>query len=191
MTRNARAKSWLAVAGALALSACASAGPTPYQPATERNFGFKDQRIEQDRWRVMFEGNSRTSRQQVEDGLLLRAAEVTLAGGFDWFKVVTRATDPKVTRTSVPSPYFDTSFAVWRSWSPRRGWVLHASPWAWHGSRWPYDRDEVETTRYQASAEIIMGRGEKPAGDPQAFGARDVQASLAPRLAPPPSAPQP
>ncbi|EHN77422.1 hypothetical protein SMCF_3052, partial [Streptomyces coelicoflavus ZG0656] len=36
--------------------------------------------------------------------------------------------------------------------------------------------------RYEASAEIIMGRGTKPAGDPNAFDAREVIQNLGSRV---------
>lgn len=175
-----------AAAAVLATAACASAGPTPYQAASKTTFGHSDQRIEQDRHRILFEGNSRTSRRQVEDGLLLHAANVTLANGGEWFRVVTRATDPKVTRTRAPSSRFDASFMVWRSWHPRYGWVVHANPF-WH-PRGPFDDwDVTESTRFEASAEILIGRGPRPENDPDVFSAREVQANLAPRLAPPPA----
>ena len=67
----------LATAAALALSACATA--TPYGPAgVDSRYGYSDQRVDADRYRVSFAGNSLTSREQVEMALLLRAAEVWL-----------------------------------------------------------------------------------------------------------------
>jgi hypothetical protein len=62
-----------AIAG-LTLAACATA--TPYQPAgyNGQRGGYAEQRLESDRYRVTFAGNSLTSREQVEMALLLRAA---------------------------------------------------------------------------------------------------------------------
>ena len=37
-----------------------------------------------------------------------------------------------------------------------------------------------EIRRYEATAEIVMGRGPKPAGDPRAFDAREIAARLGP-----------
>ena len=62
----------LAAAAALALSACATA--TPYGPAgIDSRYGYSEQRVDADRFRVSFAGNSVTSREQVEMSLLLRA----------------------------------------------------------------------------------------------------------------------
>ena len=78
----------LAAATLCLLAACAS-GPTPYQQARD-GFGYSEQQIEDNRYRVSFAGNSATSRQTVEDYLLYRAAELTVQTGHDWFEVVDR-----------------------------------------------------------------------------------------------------
>jgi hypothetical protein len=74
----------------LLLTGCASA-PTPYQ-AAQGGFGYSEQQIEENRYRVSFAGNSATPRQTVEDYLLYRAAELTVQTGHDWFEVVDRNT---------------------------------------------------------------------------------------------------
>ena len=74
----------------LLLAGCASA-PTPYQ-AAQGGFGYSEQQIEENRYRVSFAGNSATTRQTVEDYLLYRAAELTVQTGHDWFQVVDRNT---------------------------------------------------------------------------------------------------
>src|ERR1700743_1322282 len=70
--------------------------PTPYQPlnpnATQAG-GYSEVKLEDNRWRVTFQGNSITSRTAVETNLLHRAAELTLNNGFDWFEAVQRQTD--------------------------------------------------------------------------------------------------
>jgi hypothetical protein len=174
------------------LGACATSGPTPYQPAQSGQFGFTEQRIEQNRFRITFEGNSRTTRERVEDSLLLRAADVTLQNQYDWFQIVTRATDPKTYSVPVPGSSFaySHSFASYRAFHPRFGWVVvhdpFWSPFGPFGSRWGSRWDDGgtrEVTRFQATAEVILGRGPKPAGRPDVFDARDVSANLTPRLA--------
>lgn len=75
---------------ALALAGCATAIGTPYQPADRQGFGFAETRIESDRYRVVFAGDGATSATEVEDFALLRAAEIAMANGFDWFRVVSR-----------------------------------------------------------------------------------------------------
>jgi hypothetical protein len=187
----------LALVVMVGLSACATAAPsfTPFQAAVPGKFGFTEQRIEAARYRVIFEGNSRTTRQRVEDSLLLRAANVTLENGYDWFEVVSRATDPKTYEMRMPSMSsswgggfgYHGGFSTYRSWSPRYGWIYHRDPFAFSGFHDNFGgRDDVrEITRYQANAEIILGKGPKPADRADAFDARDVSANLTPRLSQP------
>ncbi len=168
----------LAVTAALALSACATA--TPYGPAGQGSrYGYSDMRVDDSHFRVSFAGNSVTTREQVEMALLLRAAEVTLESGHDWFATVNRATDRDVRYVGSPDPfYYDRYSPFWGpSWRYyRRGYW---SPW-----RDPFGpgMDFQEIDRYEATAEIVVGSGPKPAGDPNAFDAREVVQNLGPRV---------
>ncbi|MGJ3230314.1 MAG: CC0125/CC1285 family lipoprotein [Oceanicaulis sp.] len=78
----------------LGLAACAPT-PTAYGPAAAApsGIGYEELRIEQDRWRVSFTGGPSASRSEVERLALRRAAELTLANGYDWFTVVDRRFD--------------------------------------------------------------------------------------------------
>ena len=159
--------------GLLALSACAE--PTPYQPVGDTRYGYDEVRIESDRYRVSFSGNSLTDRETVELLLLYRAAELTLERGYDHFRVVTRETDED-TRTFAHSR--PSAFHVhYRYYHPRFGW---------HGWRDPFwdDVDVREITRYHASAEIRLGRGPAPDAD-DAFDAREVASNLRGRVTTP------
>jgi hypothetical protein len=181
----------LALGATVGLTACASTtsptnGATPYQAASSGKFGFTDQRIESNRFRIIFEGNTRTTREQVEDRLLLRAADVTIENGYDWFEIAQRATDPKTfSRPRLGSRWsFATSYSTFH---PRYGWVSVYDPF-W--PRGPFDpfwdaSDTEEVTRFRATAEIILGKGPKPADRAEAFDARDVRANLASRVIPP------
>src|SRR5690554_974898 len=75
------------------LVACASSGPTPYGPAPENGFGYHEDPLTENRWRITFEGNSLTSSEKVQDYTLLRAAELTLEQGYDWFRIANRDND--------------------------------------------------------------------------------------------------
>ncbi len=176
---------------------------TPYQAAVPGKFGFSDQRIEAARYRVIFEGNSATTRQRVEDSLLLRAANLTLESGYDWFQIVNRATDPKTYQVRTPAISttwasgfgYNSGFASARVWSPRHGWVYLQQPYFPYASYNDFgsfsDRNDVrEITRFQATAEIILGKGPKPADRADTFDARDVTTNLAPRLAGPATPPE-
>ena len=168
----------LAATVALTLSACATA--TPYGPAGAGNrFGYAEQRVDADRYRISFAGNSVTSREQVEMALLLRAAEITAENGFDWFSTVNRATDRDVRFQANPDPFYRDRYSPF--WGPswryqRRGL------WSSWGDPFGRDFDVREIDRFEASAEIVMGRGTKPAGDANAFDAREVVQNLGPRV---------
>ena len=64
----------MVAAAALAVSACATS--TAYAPAgfNGQRGGYAEQRLESDRFRVSFAGNSVTSREQVEMGVAVRMA---------------------------------------------------------------------------------------------------------------------
>ena len=172
----------VAAAAALLVSACATA--TPYQPAgfNGQRGGYAEQRLENDRYRVSFAGNSVTSREQVETGLLLRAAELTQESGFDWFATVNRATDRDTRYSGLNTGLTGPRYGGFGYYSPFFGpsWRYYRGG-LW--SRWndPFynDFDVRQIDRFEASTEIIMGRGPKPANDPNAFDAREVQANLA------------
>lgn len=167
-------------AAALAVSACASV--TPYAPAgQDGRYGYADQRISSDRYRVSFSGNSVTTRDQVETALLLRAAEVTLESGNDWFTTVERSTDRDVRLQSTPDLFQDRYSPFWGpSWRYyRRGaWSRWNDPF-W--GRQSFDVREVD--RFEATAEIVVGSGRKPAGDVQALDAREVVSNIGGRVA--------
>lgn len=154
------------IAGAMTLAACES-GPTPYQPAAGYDRGYSEQKIENDRYRISFKGNSRTARDTVENYLLFRAAELTLQNGYDSFTIVNRDTD-KDSRYRSTGGYSRFSYMYF---SPRWGWMYSWDPFWSSPSR--YD----EVTSYEAFAEIVMKRGPK-GDDPNSFDARQVSDNL-------------
>jgi len=176
-------------ATALALGACATA--TTYAPAgfNGQRGGYAEQRVESDRYRVSFAGNSVTSREQVEMSLLLRAAELTTENGFDWFSTTNRSTDRDTRFQTIIDPTFDRYSPYWgpswRFYGPR-GWSR------WNDPFWGRDDFDVrQIDRYEATAEIVMGRGAKPEGDPNAFDAREVMANIGDRVTRPASSANP
>jgi hypothetical protein len=153
------------------LTACATA--TPYQPATTDRYGFEEQRIESNRVRITFRGNTVTDRETVETYLLYRAAEVTLEAGADYFIVADRGTEEHSRLQGVGRPRF--AFDYWY-FSPRHGWA------PWWDPFWDEPTSYREVSRYEATAEIAYFRGQKPADNADAFDAREVQANLQGRI---------
>ena len=76
---------------ALSLTACATE-PTHFQPAGPHGVGFSEMRIEPGRYRVTFQGGPGAPPDQVQDYALLRAANLALADGYDWFRITDRMT---------------------------------------------------------------------------------------------------
>lgn len=67
---------------------CATFRPTPYQPSIDGGYGYRDERIGLGEYRIMLSGNDATSAQALYDQLLFRAAEITLAAGYEYFVMV-------------------------------------------------------------------------------------------------------
>jgi hypothetical protein len=178
----------MALALALALGACATA--TPYQPlgapGNRVSGGFSERQIEQNRFLVTFAGNEMTSRQTVETYLLFRAAQLTTQQGYDWFVTADRETN-RQSNTYVDRP-FGSPWGGWGGmWGPRWRYYGRGFGWRswdpWIGDPFWGDTMDVRTVdRYEASAEIVMGRGPKPADNPRAFDARDVMNRLGPSI---------
>jgi hypothetical protein len=150
----------------LALAACAT--PTPYQPADQQHGGYSDKRLAENRIRVTFEGNAATSRETVEDYLMLHAAEVTRDAGYSWFVFDNRNTE---TQTS-----YHTDFVGWPGWGPGFGWYWHS---------WPYDplggqAVTFQRTSYEAYAEVVLLTPEQAKRESHALNAADVIARLQP-----------
>lgn len=183
LTRTAIA----AALAALALGGCASSS-TPYQPlssASQVAGGYTDRQLTEGRFQVTFAGNRLTSRETVESYLLFRAAELTLTQGYDWFVVVDKEMDHKITRETRSDPAYRPWFApeygewrpYWRYYESGHGW----REWdPYHGDR--FWTEEVTSEEFEATAEIRMGRGAIPADENAAMEARMVQAELRPRI---------
>ncbi len=160
-----------------ALSACETATPyQPAQPGSAQAGGYSEVKIEPDRFRVTFAGNSMTTRATVESYLLYRAAELTLNQGFDWFETIDRNTDKHVETWADPDPFYAT---YGFGWHPYWRYYRHSYGWRgwdpfWGDPFWDRDIDVHTIEKYEAAAEIVMHHGPKPQGDRKAFDARAV-----------------
>ena len=146
---------------ACALTACASSGPR-YMAADEPgDFGYYESVLEKNRYRIAYktEGDDAGL---ARDYALLRAAELTLEKGYDWFEVVERDTD--VERED------SHAHAVTHM-------RVHATTYRECGiltcrtvTRPAYIEPMTTETRYRGRettvtlVEIVMGEGEKPDG---------------------------
>lgn len=172
------------------LGACSTA--TPYQAATTSSQGFSEQQIESNRFQVQFAGNSLTDRKTVETYLLYRAAELTRLNGYDYFHVIRRDTDAKSRLVPVGgsaySPFYDHFYLDYHYYGPYAPYYhdpflrsRYAHRWSsspfYYDPYWGGPAEYRERTSYIASAEILMGKGEKPA-DAAYFDAEQVLFNL-------------
>ena len=138
--------------GLLVLAGCAT--PAPYAPrGPGQATGYTDRQISDNRWRVTFTGNSVTPREMVENDLLLRAAEVTLAAGHSHFLFDTRDTRAQTRYDAIPigpGPVMarasDMALAAAIGVSTPAGVTAGSRP----------DVDIVSTTKYESYAEIVV-----------------------------------
>lgn len=173
------------VVGLLVLTA-ACATPTPYQPLDPDNRtsgGFSEQRLESDRFRVSFRGNSLTSRETVETYLLFRAAELTVGQGYDWFMMADRNTERR-SKTYIDRPFGPGPYGFW---GPRWSYYGRGYGWRswdpyWGDPFWSDTIDARTVDRYEAMAEVVMGKGPKPTSEFRAFDARAVIDNLRDRI---------
>ena len=149
------------------LLACASS-PTPYRSASDR-FGYSEQQLESNRYRVSFAGNAATGLDTVRDYALFRAAELTVATGHDYFKVVNQSTD---TRSSgVGGPRIGVGVGSGGSGS---GLGVGVSSILGGGGGYADD--------YTVTMDVLMFDGEKPAAEEDAYDAREVLRRLQPTI---------
>jgi hypothetical protein len=147
----------IALAGGLL---CACATTTPYQ-ALKGGEGYSEQKIESNRYRVAFAGGPSTSRQTVETYLLYRAAELTLANGYDYFVLSGTTIDQRAARGgSVGFGFGGFSIGSSGGVGVGVGTSTGGGP------------------SYLDQADVAMFHGTKPPDNPVAFDAHEIKANL-------------
>jgi hypothetical protein len=142
----------MAAAAALA-TACASQAPVYQSRDDGGRYGYAEMQLEPNRVRVRYNGDTLTARETVETYLLYRAAETTLQRGFDYFIVTSADVEA------------DSHYEGMASGRP----LLAGATFR-------------EVSRHNATADILMFEGEKPASLANAYDARAVQAALQTRI---------
>jgi hypothetical protein len=162
------------VGALLALCACASA-PT-YRPATRAGApGYSEAAIESNRYFVTYRAPGAADAALVQDYALLRAADLTLQNGRDWFWVDRRTLDEDLAaRRSGPSVGVGIGAG---SWGGRSGGGVSV------GVNFPLGGGSTTQRAQSATLEVRFGEGAKP-DDPNAYDARAVAANIRARLAP-------
>ncbi len=149
------------------LAACATA-PTVFAPASgPQAVGFSEYRIEPGRYRVTFRGGPGAPFAQVADFALLRAADLTIEGGYDWFRVTDRQAS-QTGQTSGPQ----LSLGAGGGSSGHSGGVGVGLGTTFNLGGGP----QVTQT-----LEIMMGRGPRPSGA-DVYDARQVRQVIGARV---------
>ena len=168
----ARRHPLLVLAALAALGGCMSA--TPYQAFAPGRGGYSDERLGDNRYRVVFAGNEATSAEAVGNGLLRRAAELAVDQGADWFRVSQQATEGEVreidTRLGRVRVSRGAGYGAWRNY----GSFYTASGLGFFPALW---RRAHGGERLEASAVIELGQGPAPTGE-GVFTASEVLAKL-------------
>lgn len=175
------------LAGIMLAAGCMLA--TPYAPASYAGgYGYWEQLIEDNRYRIVFRGNTQTPRETVENFLLYRAAELTAGGGYDYFTVVEGGTEDRLADFTVyvipgvfpghmrryggafPPPRFRGAFPY-----HIYGYPHDMNPDPFNDTDIVYVKDPDRD--YRVLVHITMHRGEKP-DDPHSFSAGQVLGNL-------------
>lgn len=150
---------------AVLLGACAATVNDFYQPADSPGaYGYSDVQLDENRYRVSFTGDARTTDEAVRDLALMRAAELTARENRDWFRVVTVETEETTrTRSSEPGSVVEIRDAedrdrdrdvVYRECGP-----LGCTTTITEEYSGPEIVTRRDSDRYVTTVEIIMGDG--------------------------------
>lgn len=161
----------LIAAAAFCLAACATAAPPYTAAATPTGQGYSEQRIENDRYFVTYRSGQPADAALLQDYVLLRAAELTLANGREWFWVDRSGIDETNARSG---PSFSVGVGS-GSWSGD----THVGVGV--GASFRIGGGSGQRAR-AATVEIRFGEGAKP-DEPNAYDANSVSLNIRSRLA--------
>lgn len=151
---------------ALSISACATA-PTRYQAAAGPDaVGYSEYRIEPGRYRITFRGGPGAPPQQVTDYALLRAADLAIADGYDWFRIADRFMEGR------PDNGPRLGVGVGGADFGRRSGVSLGVGTTFNLGGGPAMASTIE---------VVMGRGERPRGA-DSYDAKALRANLGQRI---------
>lgn len=163
-------------AAAFALAACATTpSAPPYGAATSpTSAGYSETQIESNRYFVTYRAPNTAETARLEDYALLRAAELTLQNGRDWFWVDRRTIDQQQEgRSSGPSIGVGIGGG---SYGRRSGASVGV------GMTFPLGSRDAPARARGATYEIRFGEGPKP-NEANAYDARSTADAIRGRIA--------
>jgi hypothetical protein len=165
-------RTFVIAAALAALAACATT-PPPYQAAASPTAaGYSETQIENNRYFVTYRVAGATDAQVLHDYALLRAADLTLQNGREWFWVDRRTLDESARRSG---PSFGIGIGG-GSYGGNSGGSVGV------GMNFPLGGAQGQRAT-AATLEIRMGEGAKP-DDANAYDARSTSQNLRSRVAP-------
>jgi hypothetical protein len=162
----------LAVAAAATLAACASVPPPYTAAASSGAVGYSETQIEANRYFVTYRAPSGADAALLQDYALLRAADITLENGREWFWVDRRTVDERYSDSRGPSVGVGVGGGSWGRHSGASVGVGVSLPIGGSGHR-----------AYAATLEVRFGEGPRP-DEPNTYDARAVSTNLRARMAP-------
>ncbi|MDN3637500.1 hypothetical protein QWY82_01645 [Simiduia curdlanivorans] len=153
----------------LSLVGCAS--NSGYKAASGSGYGYTETEISENRYRIDYKDKSRRA-SQAKNYALLRAAELTLAQGYDWFVVVDRETQIEKSDDNI-----STSMTTGRTVTKSCG-LLSCSTQSHPTTEYGVGMNSGTGKDFAiASLEVRLGKGVKPAtGD--TYDAREIKDSM-------------
>lgn len=166
-------RTFVFAAACAVLAACATTPPPYAAAASPTAAGYSETQIESNRYFVTYRAGGAADAQLLQDYALLRAADLTLQNGREWFWVDRRTLDDAGAYRSGPS--FGVGIGA-GSWGGRSGGSVGV------GMNFPLGGSQGQRAN-SATLEIRMGEGPKP-DDPNAYDARSISQNLRSRVTP-------
>jgi hypothetical protein len=159
----------------LGLAAC---GSTPGYMAADGpdDLGHYSTRLDDDRYRIVYNGGRSTGLNTSRDYALLRAAELTLRDGYDWFEVIDRETVTVTDHGHGP----ETGFGIEQTYYVERSCgLLSCSQSVRPSTTTRLDVDSSRpVTKHSHMLEIVMGKGKIPETGGNYYDAASLAESL-------------
>lgn len=175
MMNTKKLKQIMALAGfAVLLAACAS--QPAYRAADSGGYGYSERQLTEDQFRIHFRGRGDDTGRAM-DYAMLRASELTLEKGFDWFDVASR--DTLVDREQVPATSTSTALGVSYATVQDCGLLTCTT----YHRPVPQYQTSVSMGDQRSEVEVIMevrmGKGMRPS-DQTSYDARELYSRLKP-----------
>jgi len=162
----------LLILGTVLLAGCAS--QDLYRPATGKDaIGYSETQLAPNRYRIAYNGGTAVASGRTQDYALMRAADLTLQQGNDWFQLASRDLQKrKIVSTDVDVSYVPRT-QVYQSCGllTCRTSVVAVPDYG------PGYVNTTERTAYTSQLEIVMGKNPQPASGDN-FDAREVSKTL-------------